>query len=147
MQLIRQRFVLAVAVWATVLPVPAQLGMFSKEQRVDLTREWQGERFADGRPKVPDEVVQRLRTVTAEEAWGVLRSRRYNLQFEAGWQVVNPGPERLVGRVVTAVFMPLRPDVNAVINDHGKQEGRVGGGQNSWVIDTLEKGDLSLWCL
>ena len=93
MQLIKRRLVLAAALAAVVLPVRAQLGMFSKEQRIDLTRAWQGERFADGRPKVPDEVIQRLRTVTAEEAWGVLRSRRFNLQFEAGWQVINPGPE------------------------------------------------------
>jgi len=55
--------------------------------------------------------------------------------------VINPG-ERLVGRVVTAVFMPIRPDMNAVINDHGKQEARVGPGQNSWVIDTLQPNDV-----
>jgi regulator of RNase E activity RraA len=125
-----------------VAPASSQLGMFSREQRIDITREWQGERFPDGRPKVPDEVIQRLRTVSAEEAWGVLRGRGYGLQFEGGWQVINPGPGRLVGRVVTAVFMPLRADLNAVINDHAKQEGRVGSGQNSWVIDTLEKGDV-----
>lgn len=120
----------------------AQLGMWSKEQRVEFTREWKGERFPDGRPKVPDELVDRLRNVTAEESWGVLRRHNYNLQFEGNWQVINPGKERLAGRVVTAVFMPLRPDVNAVINDYGKKENRVSRGQNSWVIDTLEKGDV-----
>jgi regulator of RNase E activity RraA len=119
----------------------AQLGMFSKEQRVEFTREWKGERFPDGRPKVPDVVLARLKNVTAEEAWAVLSSAGYNHQFEGGWKVVNPG-ERLVGRVVTAVFMPLRPDVNAVINDHGKKEDRKGSGQNSWVIDTLLPNDV-----
>ena len=119
-----------------------QLGMFSKEQRVEFTREWKGERFPDGRPKVPDEVLQRLKTTTAEEAWSVLRGERYFNQFEGGWQVVNPGVERMVGRVVTAVFLPARPDVNAVIDDYGKKEGRVGRGQNSWVIDTLVPGDV-----
>jgi len=118
----------------------AQLGMFSKEQRVELTREWNGERFADGRPKVPDALLEQLKTVDAEEAWGVLRGGGYPNQFEGGWKVINPG-ERLVGRVVTAVFMPLRPDVNAVINEHGKQEERVGA-QNSWVIDILQPGDV-----
>ncbi len=118
----------------------AQLGMFSKEQRLELTRDWQGERFPDGRPKVPDEVLDSLKTVDAEEAWGVLRHTGYSNQFEAGWKVINPG-ERLVGRVVTAVFMPLRPDVNAVIKEHGRQEGRVGA-QNSWVIDTLQPDDV-----
>lgn len=117
-----------------------QLGMFSKEQRLELTREWKGERFPDGRPKVPDELLNRLKTVDAEEAWGVLMEAGYPNQFEGGWKVINPGP-RLAGRVVTAVFMPSRPDVNAVLNEHGKAEGRVGA-QNSWVIDTLKTGDI-----
>ena len=115
--------------------------MFSKEQLIDLTSAWTGERFPDGRPKVPDAVLERLKDVTAEEAWGTLRSAGYNLQFEGGWKEVNPG-SRLIGRAVTCVFMPLRPDVNKVINEHGKKEGRVGRGQNSWVIATLVKGDV-----
>ena len=116
--------------------------MFSKEQRADFTREWKGERFPDGRPKIPDETLARLKNVTAEEAWAVLHQAGYHHQFEGGWKVINPG-ERLVGRVVTAVFMPLRPDVNAVINDYGKKEGRTqAGGQNSWVIDTLLPNDV-----
>ena len=122
-------------------PAVAQLGMFSNQQRAEFTREWKGERFPDGRPKVPESVVSRLKNVSAEEAWAVLRGAGYNHQFEGGWQVINPG-ERLVGRVVTAVFMPLRPDVNAVINEYGRKEARVGGGQNSWVIDTLQRGDV-----
>ena len=126
----------------TSIPAFGQLGMFSKEQRVELTREWKGERFPDGRPMIPDEILGRLKNVTAEEAWGVLRQAGYHHQFEGGWKVINPG-ERLVGRVVTAVFMPLRPDVNTVINDYGKKEGRTqAGGQNSWVIDTLKPNDV-----
>ena len=118
----------------------AQLGMFSKEQRIELTREWKGDRFPDGRPKVSDELLNRMKTVDAEEAWAVLMGAGYPNQFEGGWKVINAGP-RLAGRVVTAVFMPVRPDVNAVINEHGKAEGRVGA-QNSWVIDTLQPGDI-----
>ncbi len=130
--------VLAIAV---ALPLTAQIGMFSKEQRIDITRAWTGERFPDGRPKVPESVLERLKDVTAEEAWATLRGAGYPLQFEPGWQEVNGG-QRLVGRAVTSVFMPLRPDMNAVINDHGRQEHREGRGQNSWVIDTLVKGDV-----
>lgn len=134
------------ALWAALLisaalPLAAQIGMFSNQQRADITRAWTGERFADGRPKVPDSVLDRLRDVTAEEAWGTLRGAGYRLQFEGNWKELNGG-QRLVGRAVTCVFMPARPDMNAVINDHGKQEGRVGRGQNSWVIDTLVKGDV-----
>ncbi|MDE3180695.1 MAG: RraA family protein [Acidobacteriota bacterium] len=118
----------------------SQIGMFTKEQRIDLTQAWKGPRFPDGRPEVPDELLNRLKTVDADEAWGVLRSSGYPNQFEGGWQVINPGP-RVVGRVVTAVFMPLRPDVNAVIKQHGKAEGRIGA-ENSWVIDTLKPNDI-----
>jgi regulator of RNase E activity RraA len=88
-------------------------------------------------------VLERLKNTSAEEAWGSLGMRGYKHQFEGGWKTVNVKPgERLVGRAVTAVFMPQRPDMNAVINDHAKKEGRIGTGQNSWVIDTLVKGDV-----
>lgn len=127
----------------TACPLSAQLGMFSTEQRTELTREWKGERFPDGRPKVPDAVLDRLKTVSAEEAWGTMRAAGYRLQFEGGWKTLNVKTgERLVGRAVTAQFMPMRPDVEKMINDHAKQEGRVGRGQNSWVIDSLTKGDV-----
>jgi 4-hydroxy-4-methyl-2-oxoglutarate aldolase len=123
----------------------AQLGMFTNEQRIDITREWKGERFPDGRPKVPDEVLDRLKLTTAEEAWGTLRRLGYHNQFEGNWKTVNvddPAGDRLVGRAVTAVFVPRRPDLDAVINDHAKRENRVSRGQNSWVIDTLVKRDV-----
>ncbi|MGA3323060.1 MAG: RraA family protein [Terriglobia bacterium] len=118
----------------------AQLGMFSNEQRIALTPEWKGERSPDGRPKVPDSILEGLKDVDAEEAWGVLQSHGYRYQFEGGWREINPGG-RMVGRVFTAVFMPLRPDVNTLINDRGKAEGRIGA-QNSWPIDMLSPGDV-----
>lgn len=120
----------------------AQLGLFSKEQRINFTREWNGERFSDGRPKVPDDLLARLKTVDAEEAWGELKSLGYDNQFAGGWKTLNTGGERMVGRVVTAVFLPIRPDVNAVINEEGRKDGHTAAGQNSWVIETLQPGDV-----
>lgn len=127
-----------------VAAAPAQLGMFTREQRIELTREWKGERFEDGRPKVPDSILERMAETTAEEAWAVLQSAGYRNQFEGGWQqIITDSEKRLVGRVVTAVFMPHRPDVHAVISEHGRKEGRSqAGGQNSWVIDILQPGDV-----
>jgi 4-hydroxy-4-methyl-2-oxoglutarate aldolase len=118
----------------------AQLDLFSKEQRIEFTPEWHGARFSDGRPNVEDAVLGHLKGVTAEEAWDVLQESGYRNQFERGWKIINPG-ERLVGRVVTAVFMPARPDVDGVIRANGKKEGRVGG-ENSWIIDILQPGDV-----
>jgi 4-hydroxy-4-methyl-2-oxoglutarate aldolase len=121
-------------------PAHAQLDLFSKEQRIEFTPEWHGERFPDGRPNVPDSVLARLKKVTADEAWDVLQDAGYKNQFEGGWKVINPG-ERLVGRVVTAVFTPRRPDVDSVIQANGKKENRIGD-ENSWIIDILKPGDI-----
>jgi len=118
----------------------AQLDLFSREQRIEFTPQWHGERFADGRPNVPDSVLARLKDVTADEAWDVLQDAGYRNQFESGWKVINPG-QRLVGRVATAVFMPRRPDVDGVIQANGKREDRIGD-ENSWIIDILQPGDV-----
>jgi 4-hydroxy-4-methyl-2-oxoglutarate aldolase len=135
---------LAVALSGAAANATAQLGMFSKEQRVAVTPEWTGERFPDGRPKVPDGLLERMGKVTAEEAWGVLVGAGYKSQFEGGWKEIDSGPpgRRLVGRVVTAVFMPQRPDLDGAIDKAAAAENRVGRGQNSWVIDTLVPGDV-----
>jgi 4-hydroxy-4-methyl-2-oxoglutarate aldolase len=121
-------------------PAHAQLDLFSKGQRIEFTPQWQGDRFPDGRPNVPESVLARLKDVTADEAWDVLQDAGYRNQFEGGWKVINPG-QRLVGRVVTAVFMPQRPDVDSVIRANGKKENRIGD-ENSWIIDILKPGDV-----
>jgi 4-hydroxy-4-methyl-2-oxoglutarate aldolase len=99
------------------------------------------ERFEDGRPKVPDDLLRRMKLVTNDEAWGVLERRHgYHFQFEGNW--LNLHPERiLVGRAVTAMFVPMRPDLNDVVESQGRGQGR-GGGQNTWVIDTLVENDV-----
>src|SRR5579862_728719 len=118
----------------------AQLDLFSKEQRIEFTPDWHGDRFPDGRPNVPDAVLARLTKVTADEAWDVLQEAGFHNQFEGGWKVINRG-QRPVGRVVTAVFMPRRPDVDSVIRANGKKENRIGD-ENSWIIDILKPGDV-----
>lgn len=120
----------------------AQIGMFSKQQLVDFTQAWKGDRFPDGRPEVPDSVLQRLKDATAEEAWEVLQRAGYHNQFESGWKAINPSEQRLIGRVVTAVFMPYRPDVDSVIRTNGQNEGNTVRGENSWIINTLKPGDV-----
>jgi len=113
--------------------------LLSREQILALTHTWEGERFPDGRPRVPDDIVRRMKLVTTEEAWGVLRREGYNFQFSGNWLNLHPD-QTLVGRAVTCVFMPTRPDVQAAVAATGEAEGRIGG-QNSWVIDTLVEGD------
>jgi len=122
--------------------IEAQTVAASPEYIKALTSQWKGERFPDGRPKVSDELLQRLRNLGLEDVWGVLRNRGYQNQFEGNWQVINPD-SAMTGRVVTAQYMPVRPDFADVIKAEGKAEGRgQHGGTNSWPIDILVDGDV-----
>lgn len=113
----------------------------SKEELLFLTPQWKGERFPDGRPKVSDELIERMKLVTHEEAWSVMKGENFKHQYAEGWLVVNPDSV-LVGRALTATFMPGRPDVQRVITEKGqKNDGRIKD-QNSWPIDMLVKGDV-----
>lgn len=118
-----------------------QAQQISKDYLLHLTREWKGERFADGRPKVSDALLKRMKKVTLEEAWAVLRNHNYKYQYEGNWQTINPDSV-LVGRAVTATFTPGRPDIQAAIDDKGhEKDGRIKS-QNAWPIDLLIKGDV-----
>lgn len=113
----------------------------SKEELIFLTPEWKGERYPDGRPKVPDAILDRMKLVTLEEAWAVLRNENYKYQYEDGWITINPDSV-LVGRAVTATFMPGRPDIHRVIDDRGHNRDKRIKSQNSWPIDMLAKRDV-----
>ncbi len=107
-----------------------------------LTSEWKGERFPDGRPKVSDAILERLKKISIEEAWGVLRNKGFQNQFEGDWTIINP-EQAMTGRVVTAQYMPLRPDLEKQVKEQGKAENRAQkGGTNSWPIDMLTIGDV-----
>jgi 4-hydroxy-4-methyl-2-oxoglutarate aldolase len=110
------------------------------EDIVHWTRLNPFDRFPDGRPRVPDDILRRMRLVTVEEAWGVLKGHGYKHQYEGNW--LNVHPERiLVGRAVTASFVPTRPDLHAAVEEWGKGRGSVGL-HNSFVIDTLVENDV-----
>jgi regulator of RNase E activity RraA len=111
----------------------------AKEEIIFLTSEWKGERFADGRPKVPDNILERAKHIMIDDAWTVLKNEGYLNQFEGNWKTVNDTP--MTGRAVTAMYMPSRPDVEKNIKDRGAKQGRKGN-TNSWPIDILTRGDL-----
>lgn len=113
----------------------------SKDELIFLTSEWKGERFADGRPKVADDLLQRAKRIYIDDAWTVLKNEGYTNQFDGNWKMVNDSVP-VVGRAVTAMFMPSRPDVERNIKQRGTtQQGRKGN-TNSWPIETLTKGDV-----
>jgi regulator of RNase E activity RraA len=124
----------------TAFHASAQPGIFTKEHLIQYTPEWKGERLADGRPKVPDGILTSMKAVTLEEAWAVLRNEGFNYQFGDGWFSIHPD-QVLVGRALTAQWLPGRPDIHKVIEEVGKKDGRIGG-QNAWPVDMLQKGDV-----
>ncbi len=112
----------------------------AKEELVFLTSAWKGERFADGRPKLGDDLIERAKKIGIEEAWQVLMNEGYNNQFERNWKMVHDDVP-VVGRVVTAMYMPSRPDIEKRIKERGARQGRTGN-TNAWPIETLVKGDV-----
>jgi regulator of RNase E activity RraA len=124
---------------STCTGIIAQEVQAGKEELIALSPEWKGERFADGRPKVPDKILQRMKSVSMEEAWAVLKNAGYGYQVAENWQLINPDSV-LVGRALTATFMPARPDVWKAIDSAGKKKGKRG--QNTWPVDLLVKGDV-----
>ena len=134
----RKQFVIVILVLATMIQ-HSTAQQISKEELIFLTPEWKGERFSDGRPKVPDNIINRMKSVSHEEAWAVMKNAGYGYQIAEGWQVINPDSV-LVGRAVTVTFMPARPDVWGAIDARGKKAGKRG--QNTWAVDLLVKGDV-----
>jgi regulator of RNase E activity RraA len=110
-----------------------------KEELIFLTSAWKGERFADGRPKLPEDILERAKKIYIDDAWTVLENEGYLNQYEGGWKSVND--VTLTGRAVTAMYLPSRPDVEKNVKDRGAKQGRTGN-TNSWPIDILTKGDL-----
>lgn len=133
---------LAASVLIVITPAAAQYGAAGRDDMLRTTATWTGERFPDGRPKVPDDILRRMASVSIEEAWGVLQSKGYNHQFAGDWY--NLHPDRvIVGRAVTAQFIPRRPDLQSATDSLGVSQGfKLQGGQNNWVIQTLGSGDV-----
>lgn len=112
-----------------------------KEDIIQLTPLWEGERLPDGRPKVPASVLERLRKITFEEAWGPLWRRGYTFQTESNFRLTHPG-KNMVGRAVTAVMVPMRPDLHEYLLKFGHEEEGRKGFFNQWVIDSLVEDDV-----
>jgi regulator of RNase E activity RraA len=111
-----------------------------KETMMFYTQEYSGDRFDDGRPKVPDDLLKRMEKISIEEAWGTLRNKGFHNQFAGEWEILHPD-QVMVGRALTVQYMPNRPDFAQRMLDKGHAEGQVGA-MNSWPIDMLQQGDI-----
>ncbi len=122
------------------LPLAGQVFELSRDEMVQLTSDNPYGRFEDGRPKVPDELIEQARDLSAEDCWGVLRRHKYMNQFEGDWKVLHAG-KKLAGRAFTAMYVPLRPDLNELVMSRIKAKAFPRGG-HQFVIDSLSPGDV-----
>jgi 4-hydroxy-4-methyl-2-oxoglutarate aldolase len=137
----KKTIVAALMIW-TVLGASAAFSQvkMTKEQMMFYTSDWKGDRFPDGRPKVPDDLLKRALDVSIEDVWDYLREHGYRNQFEGDWQALHI-EKPFAGRALTAQYMPLRADMAKAIAAEGKAEGRVSF-NNSWPINELQIGDV-----
>src|SRR4051812_22727167 len=126
--------------FAIATPALAHQGFVPREEVIHNTPEWKGERFPDGRPKVADAVLDRMKRVTLEEAWDTLRRNGFLNQYEGGWQTIFPD-KVLVGRALTSTWMPGRPDILRIVEADGRANGKTLA-TNSWPVDMLQQRDV-----
>lgn len=104
------------------------------------TAEWEGDRMTDGRPRVSDDLLERLKEVKVEDAWQFLNEMGYRKQYEGDWEMIHED-RTIVGRALTTQYMPKRPDIEEKLINIGEADGHIGA-MNSWPIDMLENGDV-----
>lgn len=112
----------------------------TREEVIFYSAEWTGERYPDGRPRVSDELLERIKNISIEEAWGVLRGEGYLNQFAGGWEMIHDD-QPFTGRALTAVYIPESPGLEKRMIEKGHAEGMIGA-SNSWPIDMLQEGDV-----
>ena len=133
------RFAVVACTLVCGMPAFAQVKM-THDQMMFYTSDWKGDRFPDGRPKVPDDLLKRALDVSIEDVWQFLRNKGYQSQFDGGFQALHP-EKSFSGRALTAQYMPSRPDMTSAIAAEGKAEGRKSG-NNSWPINELQLNDV-----
>lgn len=138
----KSRILLGALFLTACSPIWSQGVAATPEYITELTSDWQGNRLDDGRPMVSDALLERLKKIQMEEAWGFLRSKGYNNQYDGDWEILHPDSV-MTGRALTAQYMPLRKDFQKLIKVKGGKENRdTLGGSNSWPIEILRPGDI-----
>jgi regulator of RNase E activity RraA len=130
----------AVVLLCSSTVVDAQLFRLTRDQVIEITADNPFERFADGRPKIPDALLERARGLSAEEVWAVLPGRNYRNQWADGFELLHPG-QKMVGRAFTAQIMPTRPDIMGALTARAEKDG-IGPYTHQYALDLLQPGDV-----
>jgi len=118
----------------------AQLFKLTREQVIEITADNPFDRFADGRPKIPDALIEQAKGMSAEDVWAVLPGKNYRNQWADGFQVLHPGT-KMAGRAFTAQFMPTRPDIMAALTANATKAG-IESYTHQYALDQLQPGDV-----
>src|ERR671937_3037881 len=118
----------------------AQIFSLTRDQMIEYTSQNPFDRFPDGRPKVPDALIERARGLSSEEIFAILPGKGFRNQYDDGFRILHP-EKKLVGRAFTVQFMPLRPDLDAAINAKARAAG-LDRMYNQVPIDMLQPGDV-----
>lgn len=118
----------------------AQLFTFPKQDLIDYTTQNPFERLPDGRPRVPDSLLERARGLSAEDVWEVLSEKKFNNQYADGFQILHPG-KTMAGRAFTVQFMPFRGDMDQIAKSKAKAQG-IPHLYNQTALDMLQPGDV-----
>lgn len=129
----------AIALFAAAA-LHAQFMMPTREEMIRLTPKNPYGRYEDGRPKVPDEILQKVRALKVDDVYEALRAKGYINQFAGGFEILRPGV-KLVGRALTAQYLPLRPELDALLTESAGKRG-VGNRTTNKTIDMLQTGDV-----
>jgi len=125
--------------------VRGQVFTLSHDQMVEYTAQNPYDRFPDGRPKVPDALLSQLQDMSSEEVMGAGRPAgpggAGSNQFTDGWQILHPG-RKLIGRAVTLLLMPTRPEVSDVDAAEWKKQGHTTNLNHQSALDILQTGDV-----
>jgi len=127
---------------ALAVPAMGQVLSLTRAEMIEFTKHNPYDRFPDGRPKVPVELLERVAELSVEEAWGVLRREGYTKQYAGGFEILKPG-QRLVGRAVTAKYLPHRPDLQETVDADAKEKG-LARGNTQKVVDVLVRDDVAV---
>jgi 4-hydroxy-4-methyl-2-oxoglutarate aldolase len=118
----------------------AQLFKLTREQVIEITADNPFDRFADGRPKIPDALIEQAKGMSAEDVWAVLPGKNYRNQWADGFQVLHPGT-KMAGRAFTAQFMPTRPDIMGALTANATKAG-IESYTHQYALDQLQPGDV-----
>ena len=128
------------ALLLTAALVDAQLFKLTREQVVEITADNPFERFPDGRPKIPDALIEQAKGLSAEDVWAVLPGKNYRNQWADGFQLLHPGT-KMAGRAFTAQFMPTRPDIMGALTASATKAG-IASYTHQYALDQLQPGDV-----